>query len=163
MIETQTLAEALTANFELLKRTLADFSDQDMLARPTPGANHAAWQLGHTAVSEANMVNGVQPGKGAAIPEGWATKFNKDAAGSDDPAAFPSKSQLLEFFGRARAAAIELVKTVTPEELKSPAPERIRFMAPTVGHLLLLIPAHTAMHVGQMQVVRRKLGKPVLM
>jgi hypothetical protein len=31
-----------------------------------------------------------------------------------------------------------------------------------VGDILMLHPAHLAMHVGQIQVIRRKLGKPVL-
>jgi hypothetical protein len=34
--------------------------------------------------------------------------------------------------------------------------------APTVGHLVLMIASHIMMHVGQMQVIRRKLGKPLL-
>ena len=34
--------------------------------------------------------------------------------------------------------------------------------APTYGHVAALIPEHTAMHVGQLQVIRRRLGKPVL-
>jgi len=35
-------------------------------------------------------------------------------------------------------------------------------MIPTMGHLVQLLPSHFAMHVGQMQVIRRKLGKPLL-
>lgn len=162
MFDAQLVVDSLNSNLAILKRTLDDFSDQDMLARPTADANHAAWQVGHTIVAEANMVNGVRPGRGVTLPEGWATKFNRDTARSDDPSAFPSKSQLLDTFSQVRAATIQLAQTVTPQELQMPAPERIRAMAPTVGHLLFLIPSHTMMHVGQLQVIRRKLGKPVL-
>jgi len=35
-------------------------------------------------------------------------------------------------------------------------------MCPTVAHMALLQIGHIAMHVGQFQVIRRKLGKPVL-
>ena len=46
MTQTELLADMLNRNLEMLKATLGDFSDADMLVRPTPGANHAAWQLG---------------------------------------------------------------------------------------------------------------------
>ena len=32
-----------------------------------------------------------------------------------------------------------------------------------VGHLLEMLPAHVVMHVGQLQVIRRKLSKPLLL
>jgi hypothetical protein len=35
-------------------------------------------------------------------------------------------------------------------------------MCPTVGHVVHLFPTHAAMHIGQIQVLRRKLGKPIL-
>ena len=41
---------------------LADFSEADMLARPAPGANHVAWQLGHLIVATTNLINMVTPG-----------------------------------------------------------------------------------------------------
>jgi hypothetical protein len=34
--------------------------------------------------------------------------------------------------------------------------------APTTGHLALMTASHIMMHVGQLQVIRRKLGKPLL-
>jgi hypothetical protein len=34
--------------------------------------------------------------------------------------------------------------------------------APTLGHIFLLVANHTLMHAGQITVVRRLLGKPVL-
>ena len=55
----QLLADVLNRNLEMLKATIADFSDADMLARPVPSANHAAWQLGHLINSESNMLKGV--------------------------------------------------------------------------------------------------------
>jgi hypothetical protein len=34
--------------------------------------------------------------------------------------------------------------------------------APTVGHLVTMTISHFMMHTGQFQVIRRKLGKPLL-
>jgi hypothetical protein len=157
----QTYTDSLSSNLEMLKMTLADLSDADMLVRPAPGANHAAWQLGHLATAEAKMVAGVK-GVAPELPAGFAERFKKDAAKSDDAAAFPKKQELLDTLAKVRATSIEWVKTLTPEQMDQASPESIRPFCPKVGHLPGLLGEHTAMHVGQFQVLRRKLGKPVL-
>jgi hypothetical protein len=155
-------AELLAKNVGFLTSTLADFSDADMLARPVPAANHAAWQLGHLIVAENRMINGVKPGALPELPAGFADKFTKETAKINDPAAFPKKAELIALFEKTRAATVEWAKSVTPEEMQKPTNERLARFAPTVGHLCYLIPTHVAMHVGQFQVIRRALGKPVL-
>src|SRR5271170_7679494 len=55
MTQMELSADVLTRNLEMLRMTLADFSDADMLVRPCPGANHAAWQLGHLTAAETRM------------------------------------------------------------------------------------------------------------
>jgi hypothetical protein len=108
------------------------------------------------------MIGAFNPKSAAALPEGFDKKFTKETSARDDAAFFPNKSQLLEQLAKTRQATIAWVKTLTPADLAKPGPEEMRQWAPTVGHLLGLIPSHTAMHVGQMQVIRRKLGKPIL-
>jgi hypothetical protein len=41
-------------------------------------------------------------------------------------------------------------------------PERLLRFAANVGQLCAMMPSHTMMHLGQFQVIRRKIGKPVL-
>ena len=57
---------------------------------------------------------------------------------------------------------IARLQRIQDSDEPGPAPEMMRRIAPTVGHVVLLSPAHVAMHMGQMQVLRRKLGKPLL-
>jgi hypothetical protein len=156
------MADVLKGNADFLKMTLADFSDADMLARPAPGANHAAWQLGHLIVGEASMVNMVKPGAAPELPAGFADKFKKETATKDNPADFPSKAELLGQFEKVRAATVAWTKGLTEADLAQPCPEKLQRFAPTVGHLVAMTPIHVGMHVGQFQVTRRKLGKPVL-
>ena len=52
MKATELFAENLAGNLEFLKQELADFTDADMFVRPTPQANHAAWQIGHLVAAE---------------------------------------------------------------------------------------------------------------
>ncbi len=155
------MAAALEQNIGMLKMTLADFSDADMLVRPLPNANHTAWQLGHLICSEYGM-NKAAGAKMPALPNGFETKFTKETAKVDDPAEFPRKSELLATFEQQRKGTIAWVKGLSDKDLEAPAPQEMRSFLPTVGSLVMLGPSHLAMHLGQMQVVRRKLGKAVL-
>lgn len=162
----QTLAESFAGNLEMVKRTLSDFSDADMMCRPVRGANHTMWQLGHVINSETNLIGMVAPGVMPALPEGFGKQFGHDMTTCDDPSKFPSKQELLDLFTKVRQGTIQWIKAVKLPELDKPlpesAPEGLRKMCPTVGHLAMLVPGHTTMHIGQMQVIRRALGKPVL-
>jgi hypothetical protein len=155
-------ADGLHRNGEMLKGTLADFSDAEMLKRPTPAANHAAWQLGHLILAETGMVSAAKPGSMPELPAGFKEKFTKETSKLDDPAAFPKKAELIALFEKAREASVKWARALTPAEMDQPTPDRMQRFAPTVGHIALLMPAHTAMHVGQFQVIRRALGKPVM-
>jgi len=152
----------LSRSLETLKMTLADFSDADMLVRPCPGANHAAWQLGHLTNAETGMVNAVQPGALPAAPAGFVEKFKKETASVADPKFFPGKAELVDAFSKARAATIAWAQSLSQADLDRPAPEKFLRFAPTVGLMLLMMPSHVMMHTGQFQVIRRKLGKPTL-
>ena len=47
-------------------------------------------------------------------------------------------------------------------DLDRPTQGRMATFAPRLGDLLVLVSNHTLMHGGQISVLRRKLGKPVL-
>ena len=157
---TELLADGLQRSFDMLKMTLSDFSDGDMLTRPCPGANHPMWQLGHLLEAEMYFVNDVAPGKIPPLPASVAGKFTKETAKIDDPKAFPTKDELLSAFSKTREATIAWYKTLTPADLDKPT--SMPKFAPSIGHLGIMMPIHDMMHMGQFQVARRKLGKPVM-
>src|SRR5579884_372685 len=151
MTQTDLMADVLERNLEMVKATLADFSDADMLARPVPAANHAAWQLGHLICSEARMVAAAK-NAAPALPPGFETKFTPETSKTDDPNFFPRKSELLDQFAKTRAASVQWVRTLKESDLAQPTPERLHRFAPTVAHLAATMPVHVAMHTGQFQV-----------
>ena len=51
---------------------------------------------------------------------------------------------------------------MTEADLDRPCAGSMATFAPTLGKLLILISTHTLMHGGQIQVIRRVLGKPIL-
>lgn len=164
MTSMEILADIIIRNGGLLAATIGDFTDADMFLRPFPNANHAAWQVGHILAFEA-MAYGLlmPPDKLPAPPAGLEPqKYNRETAGIDDPSRFVSRGTLLEYLPRLRQAEATWVRTLTDADLAKPAPERFTRFAPTVGHLVIN-QAHLMMHLGQIQVIRRKLGKAVLM
>ncbi|MGA2497293.1 MAG: DinB family protein [Tepidisphaeraceae bacterium] len=156
------LADVLAGNLGMLQMTLADFSDADLYVRPVPNANNVAWQLGHLIASEAGMVNSCAGRSVIDLPAGFAERYTKATAASDDPAVLGSKAELLGLCASVRARTAAWVKSLTAEQMAKPAPEQMRKHFPTVGHVVHLFTSHTSMHVGQMQVLRRKLGKSLL-
>lgn len=161
MTQLELCADRLARSLELVKMTLSDFADSEMFTRPAEGANHTAWQLGHLIASESRMIAGAK-NQNPEMPAGFAEKFTKETATSNDANVFPKKAELLDAFAKARSATIAWTRLLKPEQFSLPSPERIRMIAPTLEHLPFLIVEHTAMHVGQIQGIRRKLGKPIL-
>ena len=162
MNQLELAADVLNRNLEILKMTLADFSDADMLVRPVPHANHAAWQLGHLIASDARLAC-VMFGEGSVeLPAGFAEKFTKETASKDDASFFPTKAALLDQFIKTRAAVVSRVAKMNPADLDKPTSGPMAARIPTFGHIVSLLPTHVAMHIGQFQVIRRKLGKPIL-
>ena len=156
------VADALRRNLELMKMTLSDFSDAEMMTRPCPGANHATWQLGHLTVAEGGLLNMVGEGLVQGPPAEFAAKFSKETASKDDAGFFPKKAAVLEQFNKINAAVAAWAKTLKPEDLAKPTKGRMVDFAPTTGHVIALLSNHNMMHIGQFQVIRRKLGKPIL-
>jgi hypothetical protein len=158
--------DAIRATMDLslvvLNRYLEDLSDADLMQRPGPGCNHLAWQLGHLISSEVGLLNGVCPGKAAELPAGFASMHSKETTHSDDPKAFCSKQEYLSAFQTVRAATLQALDELPDAQFDSPSPDWIRPRFATVGQVFTLIGTHPMMHAGQFAVVRRQLGKPIV-
>jgi hypothetical protein len=162
MTPIELMADNLVRLYGMMEWTLADFSDADMLVRPVPAANHALWQIGHLVLETAEWAAVVPGVKVPEVPADWKDKFGKGASKSDNAKAFPAKAEVMKVFAAVNSALAEGVRRLSPEDLNKPGPEQFKAFAPTVGHLIEMTGAHYMMHVGQFQVIRRKLEKPVL-
>jgi uncharacterized damage-inducible protein DinB len=154
---------ALKSTQFLLGEYLKDLSDADLLLRPVPGANNIAWQLGHLITSERVLVTAELPN--AAYPElpaGFAEAHAKATANADGPAGFRTRDEYLSLLRATREATVAAVGGLTDADLDRAAVGPLAKVAPTLGATLILVSNHTLMHGGQITVVRRKLGKPVL-
>jgi hypothetical protein len=138
---------------------LEDLTDADLMHRPCVGANHIAWQLGHLVSSEHQLVEMVKPGSMPPLPAGFAERFTKVTATSDDPSQFLPKADVLRVAREQRAGTLAALRTLNDADLERPSGVDY---APTVAGIFSLQGSHWMMHAGQWAIVRRQLGRPPL-
>jgi hypothetical protein len=156
----QLLIESYRQQNQLVHWHVSDFSEADMLARPAEHANHAAWHIGHLASTFPGVINLVAPGTIPSLPPEFVERHGKKGSTLND--GFESKDQLLARLDQTNEAAIAWVEKLPDADLAKPAPAALKGWVSTIGQLAYALPPHTNMHIGQIQVIRRKLGKPVL-
>ncbi|MCA9035846.1 MAG: DinB family protein [Planctomycetaceae bacterium] len=136
-----------------------DLTDEQLMLRPCSGTNHIKWQIGHLIASEHSMIEGIKAGTMPPLPDGFAARYEKATAESDDASAFDSKEVLLATYQAQRAATIALLNEQNDEDLDRATGVDY---APTVGNMFSLQGSHWLMHAGQWVIVRRQLGLPAL-
>jgi hypothetical protein len=138
---------------------LEDLTDAELLRRPHAGCNHVNWQVGHLIASEHMMIEQVSPGSMPALPAGFAEKYTKETAASDDPAKFATKDELVNIYKGQRAGTLVALAKETDANLDKATGLDY---APTVAAMYSLQGSHWLMHAGQWAVLRRQLGRPPL-
>lgn len=143
----------------LLHRMIDDLSPADFAHQPVPGANSAAWVIGHLALSLRKTAErlGVTdlPAVDPALADRLATtkKPAEDQSGLGDPAG------LVRLFDACIDRIIAAIPGLTAEQLAGPP----TFPSPFASNFaegLLFGAMHVVMHCGQLSTVRRGLGKP---
>ena len=106
------LKSSLDMGLFVLNTYISDLSDADLMTRPGTECNHLAWQLGHLIASEVQLLESVCPGKGAALPDGFADKHSKETIGNDDPSAFCSLQEYNDLYATVRTATLKALEDV---------------------------------------------------
>ena len=141
---------------------LEDLTDEEAMRRPHADCNHINWQLGHLISSDNMMCNGCIADSLPALPEGFAEKYSKEAAASDNAGDFVPKTELMEIHRNQRKAIAEVLAGLSDEQLGAPSPESMQSYAPTVASAFSMLGSHWLMHAGQWVVVRRELGREIV-
>ncbi len=141
---------------------LGDLTHEEMMKRPHAGCNHLIWQVGHLVASEHNIVDKVAPGHMPALPDGFTDKYTSETTHSDNAADFHSKDELMALSAACREGTLKALAAMSDEQLAGPAPEEMQSYAPTVAAALSMQGSHWLMHCGQWVILRRELGKPIV-
>jgi hypothetical protein len=159
----QAIESALQTTKGYVGMWVNDFSDADLLVRPVPNANHTAWQIGNIIVGDIFLVQTEIPdAKFPELPDGFMKQHGKEGSTDNDASHFLSKAEYLKLVDSVRTATIAALRKLSEADLERPCSEKMKSFAPTIGHLFQACSDHTLMHLGQVSVIRRKLGKPVM-
>ena len=157
------LKASLKTTGDTLVWFLDGFTDADMLVRPVPGANHAAWQVGNVIAGDSMIVRSQMPDAVfPELPKGFAALHGTEGAKQAGTEGFLTKADYLDLFTRTRAATIAALETLTDADLDRASMGEYAHWIPTFGLMFLMTANHTLMHAGQFSVIRRALGKPHL-
>lgn len=141
---------------------LGDLSDEEAMQRPHPQCNHINWQVGHIIASENQMASHCVAGSLPELPAGFAEKYTRETNGSDNPDDFVPLSQLKEIAKTQTDAVLEMIDGMAEDDFAKPAPEAMQSYAATNAAIINMIGSHWMMHAGQWVVLRRQLGRDIV-
>ena len=158
-------SEAIKNNYQTAQMVcgayLGDLTDEEAMQRPHPGCNHINWQVGHIIASENKMGNAVAPGL-PDLPEGFAEKYSKESATSDNASDFVPFTELQKIAKTQSDAFLGMLDKIPEEEFDKPGPEEMQAYASNIGALCNMMGSHWMMHAGQWVILRRQLGREVV-
>jgi uncharacterized damage-inducible protein DinB len=161
------IAGAFRSGRHMVHRFVDDLTPDEWRHQPVPGANSAAWIVGHLALVARRIAAarlGVPEADLPAVDEEAAKPFAATRQAAGDQSGLGDPRRWLTLFDECTEKCIGAVLRVPAADLAAPAPTPAPgILAPnsTAGDLLnLLAGHHVAMHVGQLTTIRRSLGKP---
>ena len=133
--------------------------DERFYECPAEGGNHAAWNLGHIAVTEDMVRSGLGGGDPLLSPD-WHEKFKGGSTCKPGTDGYPSRDELLDALARTRTATIAWFGGLTEAELCEPLTGGIAQLAADRSMLMGSMASHEAFHAGQVSAARRVFGMP---
>lgn len=135
--------------------------DERFYQVPAEGGNHAAWNLGHIAVTD-DLVRSSLGGGEAVLTTDWHDMFKGGSTCKPGAEGHPSREELLDGLARSRAAVVAWFSGLSESELLEPLSGGIAQLAQDRIMLMGSLASHEAFHAGQMSAARRVFGMPPL-
>ena len=154
----EALAHSLANSKMMLKRFTDDLKPDEYLHRPSPKANCVAWLIGHLALADRSTAQALGAKDLPELPAGFDKKFSRDQ-GCPEATEFGDVSILWPVFEKHRDLLIATVMRATQEQLDQPT-KKVLPMFKNAGEFANFMSLHTAMHAGQITMIRRSLGRP---
>jgi hypothetical protein len=142
---------------QLLHRMVDDLSPAEFGHQPVPGANSAAWVVGHLALTARRTAERAGATGLPDVPPGLADRLTVTKQPAGDQSDIGDPAELLRLFDECTDKLIEVVRGLPAEALGGPTKAPF---ASNAGEGFLFLSLHVAMHTGQLSTIRRSLGKP---
>jgi hypothetical protein len=140
-----------------LHRMVDDLSPAEFRHHPVPGANSAAWVVGHLALTARRTAERLGVTDLPAVPPGLADRLTVTKQPAGDQADLGDPAELVKLFDACTDSLIEAARALPAEALVGPTKAPL---ASNAGEGLVFLALHVAMHSGQLSTIRRSLGKP---
>ena len=144
---------------QLLHRMVDDLTDAEFRHQPVPGANSAAWIVGHLGVIARRSADRLGATGLPELTEEFVAQFSATKQPAGEQLDLGTKAELIALFDLGVEKLIEAIRALPVEALTNP-PAGARGLATNYGEAVLFGALHVAMHSGQLSIIRRSLGKP---
>jgi hypothetical protein len=132
------------------------------LTLPTSnGCDHPLWIMGHIAVAEGKVIREIMLGDSNPLAH-WMGIFGFGSQPVADSSRYPAFDEVSETFREIRSRTIEILSSVTEEDLDEPGkacPPPFHRVVGTVGKCFQQIILHPMYHAGQASDARRMAGR----
>lgn len=160
MTDISVLVHSLTMSGAMIDWFCNDLSDTEMHHRPCDGANCAAWIVGHLTDYDHKVAARLGATKLVTLPPGFSDTYSREGS-APKAETFGDCATLRSLFKSARSALIDLTTSLSAEKLTSVV-DKPTARYRTVSEMLGFMGLHTALHAGQITIIRRSLGRPPL-
>ncbi len=161
MTPNDTIAAGYRMAKALIHRMVDDLTPAEFMHQPCPGANSAAWIIGHLAITmrKTAIRLGVEDHDLTAFSPALTQLLSKTGKPAGDQSDIMVARDLLNIFDECIGAVIAAVKRIPSRKLAGP-PSAPSPIANNYAEGMLFGSLHIAMHSGQLSTIRRSLGKP---
>ena len=159
MIANDLLANAYTTAQKLLHVMIDDLTPEEFTRQPVPGANCAAWVVGHLALTIRHNLRRMGAADVPDLPPGLEDKFKATKQAAGVQTGFGDPKALVAAFDTCLERFVQVIRELPAEALAGPPDFRGPF-ATNRAEAIQFGALHVTMHAGQLSTVRRSLGKP---
>lgn len=143
----------------MLHRMVHDLTPEEFRHRPAPGANTAAWVVGHLAVTLRKSAERLGATDLPPLPAETVAQFTQTGKPAGDQSGLGDPAELLRVYDVCSDKVIAAVMALPADKLAGP-PSSPGPIATNFAEGLLFGGLHVVMHTGQLSAIRRSLGKP---
>jgi hypothetical protein len=159
MTPTELLAGGYRMGRKMVQMMCEDLTEAEFHHQPVPGANSAAWIVGHLAVTARRTAERLGATELPVLTEEFVAKFSQTRKPADAQRDLGTKEELLALLNVSVEKAMQALRTLPADGFDAPALNPGRF-ANNYGEAILFGAMHFTMHCGQLSTIRRSLGKP---
>lgn len=146
----------------MLKNYLSDLSPDEWLRMPCGGVTHITWQVGHIAAAQYGLclarARGVRDEDEELMPAAMRTRYGRGSTPAPDPEANDSPDALLRALDAVAGQAAAELSTFSDSELDILLEDPHPTFSTKLG-AVEFCPSHELMHIGQVILLRRFLGR----